>query len=71
LAIDDLETVQSWKSRGIRIYGTAKFVERNGRFEGVIHMGVTSHTSWRWGIEPVEMAEGSPRQDKELPKEKK
>jgi len=52
LVMDDLETIQPWKPRGIRIYGTAEFVERDGRFGHATYMRITPHTSWSWGIEP-------------------
>jgi len=52
LVVDDLESVQPWKPRGIRIYGTAEFVEWEGRFGLKTTMRITPHTSWSWGIEP-------------------
>ena len=58
LVMDDLESVQPWKPRGIRIYGTAEFVERDGRFGHATYMRITPHTSWSWGIEPVELVSG-------------
>jgi pyridoxamine 5'-phosphate oxidase family protein len=51
LVVDDLESVQPWRPRGIRIYGTAEFVERQGRFGPGIYMRITPVTSWSWGIE--------------------
>src|SRR3972149_1602809 len=33
LGVDDLVSVDPWRPRGIRIYGTAEFVEREGQFE--------------------------------------
>lgn len=52
LVVDDLESIQPWKVRGIRIYGTAEFVERDGRFGHKTYMRISPHTSWSWGIEP-------------------
>ena len=54
LVVDDLVSLQPWKVRGIRIYGTADFVEREGRFGHQRYMRITPHTSWSWGIEPLE-----------------
>jgi pyridoxamine 5'-phosphate oxidase family protein len=50
LAVDDLESIQPWKPRGIRIYGTAELVEREGRFGPGTYMRITPTTSWSWGI---------------------
>ncbi len=66
LVMDDLETVQPWKPRGIRIYGTAEFVQREGRFGPGTYMCITPHTSWSWGIEPAEMVAGTPGHHKEV-----
>ncbi len=55
LVVDDLESIQPWKVRGIRIYGTADFVVREGRFGHTRYMRITPHTSWSWGIEPHEL----------------
>ncbi len=51
LVVDDLVSIQPWKARGIRIYGTADFVEREGRYGQERYMRITPHTSWSWGIE--------------------
>lgn len=49
LVVDDLESIQPWKTRGIRIYGIAEFVEREGRFGYTMYMRNTPHTSWELG----------------------
>jgi pyridoxamine 5'-phosphate oxidase family protein len=51
LVVDDLESIQPWKPRGVRIYGTAELVEREGRFGPGVYMRITPTTSWSWGIE--------------------
>ena len=51
LVIDDLESIQPWKPRGIRIYGLAELVEREGRFGPGVYMQITPAVSWSWGIE--------------------
>lgn len=51
LVIDDLESIQPWKPRGIRIYGLAELVEREGRFGPGVYMHITPAVSWSWGIE--------------------
>ncbi len=54
LVIDDLASVDPWRPRGIRIYGTAELVQREGRFGPGEYMHITPATSWSWGIEPAE-----------------
>jgi pyridoxamine 5'-phosphate oxidase family protein len=51
LLVDDLESITPWRPRGIRIYGIAKFVEREGMFGPGIYMRITPTTSWSWAIE--------------------
>lgn len=51
LVVDDLESIQPWKPRGVRIYGTAELVEREGRFGPGVYMRIAPTTSWSWGIE--------------------
>lgn len=57
LVIDDLNSVNPWEPRGIRVYGTADIVTRQGGY-----MQQTDHPSatyirikplkkWSWGIE--------------------
>ncbi len=57
LVMDDLESVQPWRPRGIRIYGTAEFVVRDGYFGHKRYMRITPHTSWSWGIEREALGE--------------
>jgi pyridoxamine 5'-phosphate oxidase family protein len=51
LAVDDLVSIQPWKVRGVRIYGVAELVEREGRFGSGVYMRITPTISWSWGIE--------------------
>lgn len=66
LVMDDLETIQPWKPRGIRVYGTAEFVDRDGQFGYKTYMRITPHTSWSWGIEPADLVSGTPGMHKEV-----
>jgi pyridoxamine 5'-phosphate oxidase family protein len=52
LVIDDLESVDPWKPRGIRIRGTAEIVEHTGMFGEGSYLRVTPLVSVSWGIEP-------------------
>ena len=49
--VDDLETVQPWRPRGIRVYGRAELIgaERDPPHGG--HLRITPEISWSWGIE--------------------
>ena len=52
LVVDDLASINPWRPRGIRIYGTGELVEREGRFGPGVYMRITPTTSWSWAIEP-------------------
>jgi pyridoxamine 5'-phosphate oxidase family protein len=63
LVIDDLETVNPWAPRAIRIYGTADIVARQGGYMDRAHSSSSSSSSppsyirirplkkWSWGVE--------------------
>ena len=50
IVIDDLESVQPWKPRGIKVNGTAEIVEHNGMFGPAKYLQITPTVSWSWGI---------------------
>ena len=58
LMIDDLETLDPWKPRGIRIYGTAVIVERAGQFGSGIYLHITPTVSWSWSLEGPAFVDG-------------
>ena len=60
LVIDDLESIDPWKPRSIRIYGTVEFVERDGRFGHQHYMRFIPTISWSANLEPTEFAGGRP-----------
>jgi pyridoxamine 5'-phosphate oxidase family protein len=60
LVVDDLESIDPWKPRSIRIYGTAEFVEREGRFGHKHYMRISPTISWSMSIEPTEIVNGRP-----------
>jgi len=60
LIVDDLESIDPWKPRSIRIYGTAEFVERDGRFGPKHYMRITPTISWSANLEPTEYVGGRP-----------
>ena len=49
LVIDDVESIDPWKPRGIKIHGQAELVEREGQLGPYIK--VTPERTWSWGIE--------------------
>ena len=52
--IDDLLSVDPWKPRGIRVYGTASVADRDG--SQVIQVNPTVH--WSWGIKDEVFRDG-------------
>jgi pyridoxamine 5'-phosphate oxidase family protein len=51
LVVDDLESVNPWKPRGIKIHGTAEIVEYKGRLGDSLYLRITPTRYWSWGIE--------------------
>jgi pyridoxamine 5'-phosphate oxidase family protein len=51
LVIDDLESANPWKPRGIKVYGIAEIVERKGRFGKGLYIEITPQKVWSWGIQ--------------------
>jgi pyridoxamine 5'-phosphate oxidase family protein len=64
IIVDDLKTVDPWDPRGIRIYGTADIVTRQGGYmESTNHpnphyIRVTPKKKWSWGIEEPVFVQG-------------
>ena len=50
LTIDDLESVNPWKPRSIKVYGVAEIMDHEGRFGKGKYIRVTPKTSWSMGI---------------------
>jgi pyridoxamine 5'-phosphate oxidase family protein len=61
LVVDDLESVDPWKVRGIKVKGTAEVVKHNGEFGEGSYLRITPSTSISWGIEPVKEGEWGSR----------
>ena len=51
LVVDDLVSTEPWTPRGLRIYGTAELVERQGQFGSAPYMRITPTISWSWNLE--------------------
>lgn len=58
IVIDDLESVEPWRPRGIKVYGTADVVERKGMFGEGKYLRITPSVSWSWGIKGLKTNEG-------------
>ena len=50
LIIDDLESVDPWKVRGVKVHGLAEIVERSGQFGFKEYLAITPTVSWSWGF---------------------
>ena len=60
LAIDDLESIDPWKPRSMKVYGTAEVVDHAGMFGPGKYLRITPKISWSFGI-PGLKTEGSGR----------
>jgi pyridoxamine 5'-phosphate oxidase family protein len=64
LVIDDLKTVDPWDPRGLKIYGTADIVTRQGGYmdstgySNIHYIRITPKKKWSWGIEEPVFVEG-------------
>lgn len=55
LVIDDLVSVDPWHPRGIRIYGQAELIEREGRLGRGTYIKIIPQVSWSWNVEGPSM----------------
>jgi len=58
LTIDDLKSIDPWRPRAIRVYGTAEVVDRKGIFGPGKYLRITPNVSWSFGIEGLKLKEG-------------
>ncbi|HKP85162.1 MAG TPA: PPOX class F420-dependent oxidoreductase [Blastocatellia bacterium] len=58
LVIDDMESINPPKPRGIKIHGIAEVVEREGQLGPGSYLRVTPKKYWSWGIERPVFDEG-------------
>ena len=52
LIVDDLQSIQPWRPRGVKIHGVAEVVERAGHFGPGSYLVITPTVTWSWGIDP-------------------
>jgi pyridoxamine 5'-phosphate oxidase family protein len=50
LVIDDLESVNPWRPRGVRVYGEAEIAQHDGHLGPGEYIKVTPMTTWSWGL---------------------
>ena len=53
LVIDDLQSVDPWRPRGIKVRGTAEVVEHEGIFGKGSYLRISPQVTISWGIEPA------------------
>lgn len=53
LVIDDLQSVDPWRPRGIKVRGTAEVVEHDGMFGKGSYLRIGPQVTISWGIEPT------------------
>jgi pyridoxamine 5'-phosphate oxidase family protein len=58
LVIDDLESVDPWKPRVIRIFGTADIVDLSVEHNSGEYLLFTPQVTWSWNIERSAFMEG-------------
>ena len=58
LTIDDLGSIDPWRPRAIKVYGTAEIVKREGRFGPGNYLRVTPKISWSFGLKGASKMEG-------------
>ncbi len=65
IIIDDLKTVDPWDPRGVRVYGTADIVTRQGGYmdrtghSNDQYIRIAPYKKWSWGIEGPVFVEGT------------
>ena len=64
IVIDDLKSIDPWDPRGIRIYGTADIVTRQGGYmedtdhPNLQYIRVNPKKKWSWGVEQPVFVQG-------------
>jgi len=56
--IDDLESVQPWMPRGIKIHGDADVVERRNDHGSPLFLRIRPRVKWVWGIDQPTLQSG-------------
>lgn len=51
LIVDDLDSIDPWRPRGIKVHGIAEIVQRTGHLGASEYLAIRPIVSWSWGIE--------------------
>ena len=54
ITVDDVESFNPWKSRMLRVYGTADIEEHKGALGLGKYLRITPKLSWSFGIDPIQ-----------------
>ena len=60
LVIDDLEGINPWRPRGVKVHGIADLTTRQGYVGAGTYIRIKPKEKWSWGIEEPAMREGKP-----------
>jgi pyridoxamine 5'-phosphate oxidase family protein len=60
LVIDDLESINPWRPRGIKIHGIADLTTRKGYAGAGTYIRIEPREKWSWGIEEPAIREDKP-----------
>jgi pyridoxamine 5'-phosphate oxidase family protein len=63
LVIDDLESTNPWRPRGIKIHGIADVTTREGYVGAATYIRIKPKEKWSWGIDEPAIKEGKPVMD--------
>ena len=58
IIVDDLESIDPWQPRGIRIFGTAAALDSGGPYGDGHQLRITPTISWSWNVEGPSMVDG-------------
>ena len=58
LAVDDLVSVDPWRPRCVKVYGTAEVMDHDGQFGPGKYLRITPKISWSFGIKGLKMKKG-------------
>ena len=58
LVIDDLESINPWRPRGIKVHGIADLTTRRGYVGAGTYIRIKPKEKWSWGIEEPAIREG-------------
>jgi pyridoxamine 5'-phosphate oxidase family protein len=60
LVIDDQESIDPWRPRGIKIHGIADLTTRQGSVGAETYIRIKPKEKWSWGVEEPALRDGKP-----------